>query len=50
MDSFQDYWDALDRAGPRLVELILDRAARDDGISLEELRRLVDRAYPEPWA
>lgn len=46
---FQEYWDALDNAGPKLSELILDRAAHDPSISLEELRKLVDKAYPEAW-
>lgn len=34
---FLEYWNAL------------DRAAHDSEISLEQLRKLVDKAYPEPW-
>lgn len=45
--TFEDYWNALDGAGPRMVELVLDRAAHDEGIGLWEMKRLVARAYPE---
>lgn len=34
-------------AGPKLKELILERAAQDHSIDFVELKRLVDRAYPE---
>lgn len=44
---FESYCDALDGAGPKLKELILDRAANDAEISLQDLKRLVERAYPE---
>lgn len=47
MNSFQEYWDALECAGPKMKELVLDRAANDSKISLFELRQLVGRAYPE---
>ena len=46
MEQFQEYWDALEEAGPKMKELVLDRAAHDE-ISLFELRQLVSRAYPE---
>ena len=43
----KDYEDALEGAGPKLKELILERAAQDHSIDFVELKRLVDRAYPE---
>lgn len=43
--SFEDYYRALDGAGPKLKELILDRAAHDHSIDFIELRELVDHAY-----
>lgn len=45
--KFNDYRDALDGAGPKLKELILDRAAHDHMIDLWELKALVNTAYPE---
>lgn len=45
--SFEDYRRALEGAGPKLKELILDRAAHDPGIHLMELKELVSSAYPE---
>lgn len=45
--AFANYCDALEGAGPKLKELILDRAANDEDISLQDLKRLVERAYPE---
>lgn len=45
--TFEDYRRALEGAGPRLAEIILDRAAQDRGISLLELTELVNIAYPE---
>ena len=45
--DFRDYRQALEGAGPRLKELILDRAAHDPGIDFFELRELVRFAYPE---
>ena len=45
--KFDDYRDALDSAGPKLKELILDRAAHDPMIGLSELTALVKAAYPE---
>lgn len=46
----EDYRQALDGAGPRLKEVILDRAAHDDSIQLPELKELVVLAYPEQYA
>lgn len=48
MVTFEDYKEALKGAGPKLKELILERAAHDDNIDFMELRMLVDFAYPEP--
>lgn len=45
--QFEDYQLALEGAGPKLKELILDRAAHDHSIGFIELRELADRAYPE---
>ena len=39
--TFEDYRKALEGAGPKLKELILDRAAHDPGIDLMELKELV---------
>lgn len=47
MEQFQEYWDALEEAVPKMKELVMDRAANDSEISLFELRKLVSRAYPE---
>lgn len=44
--KFSDYEQALDGAGPKLKELILDRAAHDEGIDFVELKKLADLAYP----
>ena len=44
--SLEDYKRALEGAGPRLTEIILDRAAQDKGIDLLELKELVGFAYP----
>lgn len=48
--TFDQYKEALNGAGPKLKEIILERAARDDGIELLELKALAALAYPEPWA
>lgn len=45
--TFEDYRKALDGAGPKLKELVLDRAAHDPGIDFPALKALVDFAYPE---
>ena len=45
--TMEDYKEALEGAGPKLKELILDRAAQDHGIGFLELKKLADLAYPE---
>lgn len=45
--TIEDYRAALSGAGPKLKELILDRAAQDRAISLFDLRELVRCAYPD---
>lgn len=44
--DFQDYRKVLEGAGPKLKELVLDRAAHDPEIDLTQLKDLVDIAYP----
>lgn len=46
-DRYYNYARLLEGAGPRLKEIILDRAAHDYGITLEELAALCHLAYPE---
>lgn len=48
--AFNDYAEALENAGPKSTELILNRAAHDREIDLDELRKLVSIAYRDPWA
>ena len=43
----KNYEDALRNAGPKLKELILDRAANDRAVDLFELQDLVKAAYPD---
>lgn len=46
--TFEDYRQALEGAGPKLKELILERAANDAwAISFEAFIRLCQLAYPE---
>lgn len=46
--TFEDYRDALAGAGPKLKEMILDRASNDtEGITFPEFVRLCKLAYPE---
>lgn len=45
--TYRDYMNALDGAGIKLKEIVLDKAAHDESISLEELVRLVAYAYPD---
>lgn len=45
--TFEEYREALVNAGPKLKELILDRAAHDRGIGLFDLWELVGTAYPD---
>lgn len=40
--TFDDYKQALDGAGPKLMEIILERAAEDRNISLGEYCLLFD--------
>ena len=47
MDAYEDYKAALEGAGPKLKELILDRAANDEDIYVEQLVELARLAYPE---
>lgn len=44
--EFEDYRRVLEGAGPKLKELVLDRAAHDPEIDLPQLKELVDIAYP----
>ena len=44
-----EYLDALENAGPKLKEIILDRAAHDPDIELWDLKALVKKAYPEEF-
>lgn len=43
---FDDYWDMLDGAGPKLKEIILAEAGESDEITLGELVLLHRKAYP----
>ena len=45
--SVEDYKEALRGAGPKLKEIILERANQDDGIDFPEFKALVDFAYPD---
>ena len=45
--TFEDYWNALDGVGPKLKEIILERATQDGDIEFPDLKRLVDKAYPD---
>ena len=46
--TFEDYREALEGAGPKLVENILARAEQDDNIDFPDFVRLCKLAYPEP--
>ena len=48
--SFEQYKEALKGAGPKLKEIILERANQDNSIEFPEFKHLVDLAYPDPWA
>ena len=48
--KFNEYWDALDGAGPKMKERILDEANNDPDISLPDMNRLVNKAYPDQCA
>ena len=45
--AFDEYRSKLDHAGPMLKEIILERAAHDGNIDLDELVDLVSLAYPD---
>lgn len=45
--TFEDYREALDGAGPRLTEHILERAANDGDLEFPDFIRLCKLAYPE---
>lgn len=46
--TFEGYREALEGAGPKLKELILERASNDtEHITFPEFLRLVQYAYPE---
>lgn len=44
--TYQDYMNALDGVGPKLKEIVLERATKDDNIDFEQLIALADYAYP----
>ena len=48
--TFEDYQNALVGAGPKMKEMVLDRAAQDRGIDFMQLKALVDLAYPDAYA
>lgn len=48
--SFEEYKKALKGAGPKLKEIILDRASQDSEIGFPQFKELVDFAYPDFWA
>lgn len=45
--TLSEYQEALQGAGPKLKELILERAAQEDWLDLMDLRALVKLAYPD---
>lgn len=45
--SFEQYKEALKGAGPKLKEIILDRANQDSEIEFPQFKELVDFAYPD---
>ena len=45
--TFEQYKEALNGAGPKLKEIILERANQDNGIDFPEFKALVDFAYPD---
>lgn len=44
----EEYKELLNGSGIKFKELALDRAAHDPMITLLELKKLVEFAYPEP--
>ena len=47
--KFNDYWAALDGAGPKMKERILDEANNNPDIDLLDLNRLIKKAYPDQY-
>lgn len=45
MFTHKEYLEALKDAGPKLTENILERAEKDEGLSWEEFKNIVDYAY-----
>lgn len=45
--TFSDYQAALEGVGPKLKENILERACNDSNIDFQQLKKLVDFAYPD---
>lgn len=45
--NFEEYREILEGAGWKLKEIVLDRAANDEGIDLRQLKALIEIAYPE---
>lgn len=45
--KFKDYWDALDGAGPKMKERVLDEANNNPNVNLQDMKRLIDKAYPD---
>lgn len=45
--SFEAYCKILEGADWKLKEIVLDRAASDEGIDLCQLKALIEIAYPE---
>lgn len=45
--TIANYMEALEGAGQKLKEIILDRAAQDKSLSVWDLKTLVKAAYPE---
>lgn len=43
----EEYREILEGAGWKLKEIVLDRAAHDEGIDLHQLKALIEFAYPE---
>lgn len=48
MFKFEDYLDALKGAGPKLKEMVLERAEKEGNLDFWEFKQLVDFAYPDP--
>ena len=46
--TFEDYREALEGAGPKLKEIILEHAAQYGDLEFPDFIRLCKLAYPEP--